>query len=69
MFRERQGRYSMAIVCRRSSVSTSFMLAALRVLHVDISNALGTGSLDRAKAIGASEFVCGWVCGLVCQHG
>jgi len=48
---ERQGRYSMAIVCRRSSVSTSFMLAALRVLHVDISHALGTGSLDRAKAI------------------
>jgi hypothetical protein len=48
----------MAMVCRRSSVSTSFMLAALRVLHVDISNALGTGSLDRAKAICASEFAC-----------
>ena len=30
---ERQGHCSMAIVCRRSSVSTSFMLAALRVLH------------------------------------
>ena len=55
---ERQGHYSMAMVCRRSSVSTSFMLAALRVLHVDISNALGTGSLDRAKAICASEFAC-----------
>ena len=46
---ERRGRYSMAIVCRRSSVSTSFMLAALRVLHVDISVALGAGSLDRAR--------------------
>src|ERR1039457_5888689 len=55
---ERQGHYSMAMVCRRSSVSTSFMLAALRVLHVDISNALGTGSLDRAKAICVSEFAC-----------
>src|SRR5665811_2180497 len=55
---ERQGHYSMPMVCRRSSVSTSFMLAALRVLHVDISNALGTGSLDRAKAICASEFAC-----------
>jgi hypothetical protein len=55
---ERQGRYSMAIVCRRWSVSTSFMLAALRVLHVDISIPLGTGSLDRAKAICASEFAC-----------
>ena len=59
----------MAIVCRRSSVSTSFMLAALRVLHVDISHALGTGSLDRARAICASAFACGWVCGLVCQQG
>jgi hypothetical protein len=56
--RERQGHYLMAIVCRRSSVSTSFMLAALRVLHVDISIPLGTGSLDRAKAICASEFAC-----------
>ena len=55
---ERQGHYSMAIVCRRSSVSTSFMLATLRVLHVDISNALGTGSLNRAKAICASAFAC-----------
>src|ERR1035437_2482530 len=44
------------MVCRRSSVSTSFMLAALRVLHVDVSIAFGTGSLDRAKAICASEF-------------
>src|SRR5665811_369594 len=35
---ECQGHYSMAMVCRRSSVSTSFMLAALRVLHVDVSN-------------------------------
>ena len=55
---ERQGHHSMAIVCRRSSVSTSFMLATLRVLHVDISNALGTGSLNRAKAICASAFAC-----------
>ena len=58
MFTNVRGHDSMAIVCRRSSVSTSFMLAALRVLHVDISNALGTGSLDRAKAICASEFAC-----------
>ena len=58
MFSNVRGHYSMAMVCRRSSVSTSFMLAALRVLHVDISNALGTGSLDRAKAICASEFAC-----------
>jgi hypothetical protein len=58
MFTNVRGHYSMAIVCRRSSVSTSFMLAALRVLHVDISNALGTGSLDRAKAICASAFAC-----------
>jgi hypothetical protein len=42
-----------AIVCRRSSASTSFMLAALRVLHVDTSSAPGTGSLDRAMAIHA----------------
>ena len=48
----------MAIVCRRWSVSTSFMLAALRVLHVDICHALGRGSLDRAKAICASVFAC-----------
>ena len=34
-----QGQSSTAIVCRRSSVSTSFMLAALRMLHVDASNA------------------------------
>jgi hypothetical protein len=39
----------MAIVCRRSSVSTSFMLAALRVLHVDICNALGTGQPGSSK--------------------
>src|ERR1035438_3871885 len=26
------------------------------------------GSLDRAKAICASAFACGWVCGLVCQQ-
>ncbi len=30
---------SPAVVCRRCSVSTSFMLAALRVLHVDTSGA------------------------------
>jgi len=35
----RLGRSSTAIVCRCSSVSTSFMLAALRVLHVDTSHA------------------------------
>ena len=51
----------MAMVCRRSSVSTSFMLAALRVLHVDISIPLGTGSLDRAKAICVFEFTAGVV--------
>ena len=58
MFSNVWARYSMAMVCGRLSVSTSFMLAALRVLHVDISNALGTGSLDRAKAICASAFAC-----------
>ena len=57
----------MAMVCRRSSVSTSFMLAALRVLHVDISNALGTGSLDRAKAICVFELTAAG-CGSVCLH-
>ena len=57
----------MAMVCRRSSVSTSFMLAALRVLHVDISIPLGTGSLDRAKAICVFEFTAAG-CGLVCLH-
>jgi hypothetical protein len=36
-------------VCRRWSVSTSFMLAALRVLHVDNSNALGTGQPGSSK--------------------
>src|SRR5450756_2459480 len=35
----RLGRSSTAIMYRCSSVSTSFMLAALRVLHVDTSNA------------------------------
>jgi hypothetical protein len=58
MFTNVRGHDSMAIVCRRWSVSTSFMLAALRVLHVDISIPLGTGSLDRAKAICASAFAC-----------
>ena len=35
----RQGRSCSAMVCRCSSASTSFMLAALRVLHVDPSHA------------------------------
>jgi hypothetical protein len=65
---ERQGHHSMAIVCRRSSVSTSFMLAALRVLHVGISNALGTGSLDRGKGHLRLCVRLRRVCGLVCLH-
>ena len=36
---DRRGRSSAAMVCRCSSASTSFMLAALRVLHVDPSHA------------------------------
>jgi hypothetical protein len=35
----RRGRSSAAILCHCSSASTSFMLAALRVLHVDPSHA------------------------------
>jgi|GEM_PF-3570354 len=35
----RRGRSSAAMVCQCSSASTSFMLAALRVLHVDPSHA------------------------------
>jgi len=37
----------MAMVSRCLSVSTSCMLAALRVLHVDTSHARVRGSLDR----------------------
>jgi len=37
--RTRQGRSSVAMVCQCSSASTSFMLAALRVLHGDSSHA------------------------------
>ena len=35
------------IVCRCSSASTSFMLAALRVLHVDPFPRTGSNRLDR----------------------
>ena len=35
----RRGRSSATILCHCSSASTSFMLAALRVLHVDTSHA------------------------------
>ncbi len=48
----------MAMVSRCLSVSTSCMLAALRVLHVDTSHARVGGSLDRGMAF----------CGLGC-HG
>jgi transposase len=37
------------IVSHRSSVSTSFVLAALRALHVDTSHAPRTGRLDGSK--------------------
>jgi hypothetical protein len=39
-----------SIVSRRSSVSTSFVLAALRALHVDTSHAPRSAGQDGGKA-------------------
>ena len=42
---------SSVIVFRRLSVSTSFVLAALRALHVDASGAAGKDGHDGGKAV------------------
>ena len=52
------GASSVASVCRRWSGSTSFMLAALRVLHVDASGASAWGGMDRGRA-GCGQAVAG----------